>query len=364
MYDTHENGEVQYQQFPSQSSKGRVLCIKGRDNHDGAWNSYALAWPEALPQNATLLKGLTFVSYNHYNYDNIWHGLSAVVPFVAWHIKNECEVPSRWILYHWGEIRVNIGSWLRNLMEATYSETLNIEGFEGFGDDEPVCFEKAVVMRHNEGGMSREKRMEVYDLMRCKAKVYCNVSLEGGGEGRIGMTMFMRTGARSFRKESEVVRIFAGECRKVEGCRLMVAHSNNLTFCEQVQLMSSTDILVSPHGAQLTNMFLMDRNSSVMEFFPKGWLKLAGVGQFVYHWIASWSGMKHRGAWRDPDGDHCPYPDDDRRCMSIYKSSKIGTNETYFGEWAKNVLHEVKMNKIEEASKGKTTSITRGCACS
>lgn len=236
MYDTQENGEVQYQQFPSQSSKGRVLCIKGRDNHDGAWNSYALAWPEALPQNATLLKGLTFVSYNHYNYDNIWHGLSAMVPFVAWHIKNECEVPSRWILYHWGEIRVNIGNWLRNLMEATYSETLNIEGFEGFGDDEPVCFEKAVVMRHNEGGMSREKRMEVYDLMRCKARVYCNVSLEGGDEGRIGMTMFMRTGARSFRNESEVVRIFDGECRKVEGCRLMVAYSNNLTFCEQVSI--------------------------------------------------------------------------------------------------------------------------------
>ncbi|KAK1370278.1 Glycosyltransferase AER [Heracleum sosnowskyi] len=276
MYDTHVKGEVQYQQFPSSSSRGRLLCIKGHDNHEGAWNSYALAWPQALPKNATLMRGLTFISNNHYNYDNLWHGLSALVPFVAWRIKNECATPSRWILYHRGELRYKMASWLKNLMEATYSETLNIQTFEGFGDDEPLCFEKAVVIRHNEGGLSGENVMHVYDFIRCKARFHCNLSLEGNLKGRIGMTMLMRTGARSFRNESEVVRIFSGECRKVEGCQIMVAHSNNLTFCQQVQLMSLTDILISPHGAQLTNLFLMDKNSSVMEFFPKGWLKLAG----------------------------------------------------------------------------------------
>lgn len=127
--------------------------------------------------------------------------------------------------------------------------------------------------------------------------------------------------------------------------------------------MSLTDILVSPHGAQLTNMFLMDRNSSVMEFFPKGWLKLAGVGQYVYHWIASWSGMRHQGAWRDPDGDECLYPEDDRRCMSIFKSSKIGFNETYFADWVTNVLNQVKIRKLEGASNNTNSSIS-SCACS
>lgn len=125
--------------------------------------------------------------------------------------------------------------------------------------------------------------------------------------------------------------------------------------------MSSTDILVSPHGAQLTNMFLMDRNSSVMEFFPKGWLKLAGVGQYVCHWIASWSGMRHQGAWRDPDGEACPYSADDRRCMSVFKNGRIGYNETYFSEWARSVLTEVKMRKMEEASKESATF--SGCSC-
>ncbi|KAJ0099771.1 hypothetical protein Patl1_21579 [Pistacia atlantica] len=324
MYDSHEEGEVQYQQFPSKSSDDRLLCLKGRDTHDGSWNYYALAWPETLPVNATLMKGLTFVSYNHYNYDNIWHGLSAVVPFVAWHRKNGCESPTRWILYHWGELRLRMGSWLTTLMEATFNGEPVIEGFDGGDEDGVYCFEKAVVMRHNEGGMSREKRMEVYDLMRCKARMYCNMSPERRDANNIGMTLFMRTGPRSFKNESIVTGIFRKECGKVDGCKLMVAYSNNLTFCEQVKLMSMTDILVSPHGAQLTNMFLMDRNSSVMEFFPKGWLKLAGVGQYVYHWIASWSGMRHQGAWRDPDGEKCSFPKYDRRCMSIYKSGRIG----------------------------------------
>ncbi|KAK4777216.1 hypothetical protein SAY86_005904 [Trapa natans] len=371
MYDAHEDGE--YQQFPSGSSLGRVLCLKGRDNHDGSWNSYGLAWPDALPNNATYMPGLTFVSYNHYDYGNIWHGLSAVLPFVAWHQMNGCQPgPDRWVLYHWGEIRAKMGPWLTNVTQATFDRPPSIEVFDGVEDAEsaPVCFEKAVVMRHNEGGMSSQRRMEAYDLVRCKARAHCGLGPArdaGSGPGGmdIGLTVFMRTGPRSFRNETAVVGIFQRECAKVEGCRLMVAHSNNLTFCEQVKLMSLTDILVSPHGAQLTNMFLMDRNSSVMEFFPKGWLRLAGVGQYVYHWIASWSGMRHMGAWRDPDGDHCPYPDEDRRCMNIYKSGLIGYNETHFAIWARTTLAQVKARKTYEAlQKNNVVGSSSGqCTC-
>ncbi|XP_034702437.1 uncharacterized protein LOC117927134 [Vitis riparia] len=365
LYDTHVEGEVQYQQYPSAASRGRLLCIKGRDTHDGARNSYALAWTDALPRNATFLTGLTFVSYNHYDYDNIWHGLSAMVPFVAWHLRDgQCAVPARWVLYHWGELRIKMGPWVKSLMEVTFGGSMNMEEFGDSGDEGVACFEEAVVMRHNEGGMSRERRLEVYDMMRCKAREYCNVRNEGRGLAVIGLTMLMRTGARSFRNESAVVGIFQRECGKVEGCNLTVAYAHNLTFCQQVKLMSLTDIVVSAHGAQLTNLFLMDKNSSVMEFFPKGWLKLAGVGQYVFHWFASWSGMKHEGAWRDPNGDDCPYPEDDRRCMSIYKNGRIGYNDTFFEEWARNVLMKVKTRKMEEALNKNTTSVLGGCACS
>ncbi|XP_073024285.1 uncharacterized protein [Primulina eburnea] len=370
LHDTREEGEVQYQHFPSKSSRGKVLCLKGRNKHDGSWNSYALAWPEALPQNATLMKEITFVSYNHYDYSNIWHGLSALMPFVAWHINHQCTVrPRRWILYHWGELRTDMAPWLRTLLAATFNTRIYIETFDGNefdgNDTAPACLEEAVVMRHNEGGMSREKRMEVYDLMRCNSRMYCSVSSEGIPSRTIGVTMFMRNGARSFKNSSAVIRIFGKECKKVEGCRLMVAYSDNLTFCEQVKVMSSTDILISPHGAQLSNMILMDRNSSVMEFFPKGWLELAGMGQFVYHWLASWSGMKHEGAWRDSVGDRCPYPEDDRRCMSLFKNSRIGHNESYFSEWARYVLNEVKLRKTRsQGSINGTNHASNVCGCS
>ncbi|KAL2231486.1 uncharacterized protein LOC105155208 [Sesamum indicum] len=372
LYDMHEEGEVQYQQFPTDHSSGRVLCLKGRDRHDGSWNSYALAWPGALPDNATLMKGLTFVSYNHYDYHNIWHGLSAMMPFVAWHIKSQCAVPKRWILYHWGEIRTSMAPWVGTLLEATFGAPVDIETFDGIhhnesdggGDyDDATCFEEAVVMRHNEGGMSREKRMEVYDLMRCRSRMYCNVSSEGRQEKglRIGMTMLMRNGPRSFKNASAVISIFEKECRKVEGCRLMVAYPHNLTFCEQVELMSYTDIVISAHGAQLSNMILMDRNSSVMELFPKGWLELAGVGQYVHHWLASWSGMRHEGAWRDPIGDHCPFPEDDRRCMSVFKNGRIGHNESYFSEWARNVLND--QVKLKMAQNVSISPVSGLCGC-
>ncbi|KAL5705469.1 hypothetical protein ACHQM5_023767 [Ranunculus cassubicifolius] len=358
LYDKNEKGEVQHQYFPSPESQGRLLCLQGNDTHDGSWNSYALAWEEALPYNATVLKGLTFVSYSHYSWGNIWHGLSAAFPFIGWHIKSGCEKPDRWVVYYQGEIRSGISEWLTHLLDATFGGKMKFEAFTQMNG--PVCFERAVVMRHNEGGMSRERRVEGYDLLRCKARIYCNVSLMGRGADidekgvpKIALTMFMRTGARSFWNDSIVTKIFEKECLKVDGCGIKVAYTDNLSFCEQVSLMSATDILVSPHGAQLTNMFFMDKNSSVLEFFPKGWLKLAGVGQYVYHWLASWSDMKHRGAWRDPNGEPCPFPEDDIRCFSLWKGGKIGYNETYFTEWARSVLNDVKVNKMDEAAKRK-----------
>ncbi|CAN4075757.1 unnamed protein product [Withania somnifera] len=268
MYDTNEEGEVQYQRFPSNASSGKILCLKGNDTRDGAWNSYALAWPEFLPYNSTLKKGLTFISYNHYNYDNIWHGLSSMVPFVAWHIKNQCSlIPNRWILYHWGELRFKMGPWLKSLIQATFGEPPPIETFEN--NISATCFEDAVVMRHNEGGMSRQKRIEVYDLLRCKARIYCNVS--GRGMPVIGMTMLMRgnNGPRSFKNESAVIGIFDKECKKREACRFIVAYSNNLTFCE---LNHS-----SPNVAPMTVSFFLFNHSTEEAFFEST-LKFKGKG--------------------------------------------------------------------------------------
>ncbi|KAK9098050.1 hypothetical protein Syun_025095 [Stephania yunnanensis] len=360
--DTFEEGETQHIYFPSETSKGRLLCINGRNQHDGSMNSYGLAWPGSLPSTATLLPGLTFVSDTYYDHENLWHGLCAVTPFVGWHMKNQCrEKPTRWVLFHQGEVRTRTGSWVQNIMRATFEEEMKVEYFNQESNSSSsykgaYCFEKAVVMRHNEGKMGQERRLKVYNMLRCKTRQFCNMDFKDDSTSSrdkpvIRLTLLMRKGARSFKNESAVIQIFKRECERVENCKLTVAQSENLGFCDQVKLLSSTDIVATPHGAQLTNMVFMDRNSSVMEFFPKGWLKHAGVGQYVFQWLASWAGISHEGAWWDPNGESCPYPENDFRCFTeIYKNGRVGYNESYFADWARRVIDAAKAKKQAQAS--------------
>ncbi|KAJ8762555.1 hypothetical protein K2173_007994 [Erythroxylum novogranatense] len=366
--DTYEENEAEYLYFPSEASRGRILCIKGRDTHDGTKNSYALAWPETIPDSATLMEGLTFVSDTYYDYVNLWHGLCAMAPFVGWSIENECIRPSRWVLFHWGEMRFKMGSWLEHLMEANFGQ-VKVESFEG--GDGPYCFEKAVVMRHNEGKMGKQKKLQVSDLLRCKARRFCGIAngaereaeVNERGEPIIRLTLFMRRGSRSFKNATAVTDIFTRECAKVDGCHLNVVQSEELNFCDQVRVMTNTDIVASPHGAQLTNMLFMDKNSSVMEFFPKGWLELAGIGQFAHHWMADQSGVNHQGAWWEPLGEkECPTPQHDLECFSFYKDGKVGHNETHFADWAREVIGQTKIRKTGNVMVSKQSSIA-SCIC-
>uniref|UniRef100_A0A2P2JPJ7 Uncharacterized protein n=1 Tax=Rhizophora mucronata TaxID=61149 RepID=A0A2P2JPJ7_RHIMU len=74
------------------------------------------------------------------------------------------------------------------------------------------------------------------------------------------------------------------------------------------------------------------------QFFPKGWLELAGIGQYAYHWMADQFGMNYQGALPEPLGNkECLFPQQD--------------NRTHFTEWARTVLNQVKISKIESRMK-------------
>ena len=78
----------------------------------------------------------------------------------------------------------------------------------------------------------------MYDVLWCKARAYCNVG-QGAPDEMIGLTLLLRTGPRSLKNESAVVRIFDRECGKMDGCRLTVARSDYLSLCDQVGHSSS-----------------------------------------------------------------------------------------------------------------------------
>ncbi|PAN35509.1 hypothetical protein PAHAL_6G214400 [Panicum hallii] len=335
-------GEAKNLVLPSAASSGRVLCMHAPPRSDAA---YALAWRDALPRGAALRPGLTFVSEMSYDYRNLWHGLSALVPFASWHARSGCRaVPARWALFlHGAAVRTGTSGWLASLAEAATGAEMSVETFPDAADG-PACFEEAVVFRRQMEGLSRARLLGAFDFLRCKARARCGVAgaASGAGPPALRVTLLFRTGARAFRDEAAVERVFEAECARVAGCAVTAARSENLTFCDQVRLLSATDVLVTPHGAQLTNLLFMDRNSSVMEFYPLGWRQRAGGGQFVYRWMADRAGMRHEGSWWDPHGEPCPGSPD---ILSCYKNRQIGHDEAYFARWAARVFAAAKERK-------------------
>lgn len=97
--------------------------------------------------------------------------------------------------------------------------------------------------------------------------------------------------------------------------------------------MSKTDILVSVHGAQLTNIIWMSPGGRVLEMFPKGWLEMAGHGQYIYSNLAKWVGLYHDGYWRDLDHPNCSDASKEMDCMSFYKDLPVGINVTHVRPW-------------------------------
>ncbi|KAJ4763750.1 transmembrane protein [Rhynchospora pubera] len=256
-----------------------------------------------------------------------------------------------------------MGNWIKSIADLTIGK-VNIETFENI--DGPVCFEEAVVFRHNQGAIAKMRLREVYGRMKCKAREFCKVDMEKiKSDKEVRMTLLLRTVSRSFKNETTVMRIFEEECAKVENCRFMAVKSENLTFCDQVRVLSETDILATPHGAQMTNMIFMERPGSLMEFYPTGWKEMAGGGQYVFRWLADWAGMRHQGSWWDDGGSACNGTSPKLECFASFKDRQIGHDAAYFSQWANKVILEMKENKrnASVALHSVPAQATRSCQC-
>ncbi|CAM6099363.1 unnamed protein product [Calypogeia fissa] len=350
-------------EFPSELSDGRLLCLMGNNESDGSQNKYGFAWKEFLPPGATLLPGLTLVADNYWDYNNIWHAMSALTGFVSWGARNGCLVPQRVLLYHWGEHLTSMGSWIDNVLHASFGRKLEVEQLESNGIEEPfVCLERAIVNRRGLGRMSDETMNSMFDTIRCRSRKYCGLEVPEATKSQpTSVTLFLRTGARAFRNPSDVSRIIDEVCEEVGNCHVEVAYASNLSFCEQVGLMSRTDVLVTTHGAQMTNMMFMSKGASVMELIPKGWLEFAGIGQYIYTWLASWANLHYEGVWRDPEGPDCPYPPSETLpCLLFHKDLEVGHNATHLAEWTRDVLRNFRERR---ESKTVAPSNSLHCTC-
>lgn len=342
--------------FPSDRfSHDRLLCFKGNHTSDGTQNSYAFAFKEGLPIGASLVPGITLISDTYWDFNNPWHAMYNLLQFVYWRIDNGCANADNLLLFHQGEYRKEMGNWIKRVMEASGLPTsvLQMKASHGSREEEgSVCFERAVASRSGIGGMKRPLLRRMYTEARCQARRSCNVRVaDNGGDGdyemaggadgskrHVNITLMVRQGGRGFVDERAWQQVVKQRCEAALNCSWSVMYVANLTFCQQVEAMSYTDILVSAHGAQLANMIFMSPGRRVMEMFPGGWLEMAGHGQFIYRNLANWLGLHHEGYWRDPSTTPCPNPSDASACFSHYKDQPLGINRTHIDDWLEEVI--------------------------
>ena len=98
--------------------------------------------------------------------------------------------------------------------------------------------------------------------MRSAAYKHCAVSLDRATPWQITYISRCCSGARYNTNEQEV---FDG-LRSLWNRTIMVKFSG-LTFKEQLEIMSATNLLVTIHGAQLTNVIFMHPGGTVIEIF-------------------------------------------------------------------------------------------------
>lgn len=114
-----------------------------------------------------------------------------------------------------------------------------------------VCFERAVVHRRGLVGMDAKVKRELFDMVRCKVRKYCRISVKdevhrdrltnnsNNTLPAVRVTLVTRKGDRAFQNATAVAAVVQRECAMVGACRLKVVNFNGLSFCEQVRAYSA-----------------------------------------------------------------------------------------------------------------------------
>lgn len=97
------------------------------------------------------------------------------------------------------------------------------------------------------------------------------------------------------------VEFIAAHFSELFDASITVKYFEKATFQEQMEFMANTDILISPHGAQLTSLIVMPECASVLELFPVSYYL-----PWFYGSLADASAVRHYSAYagnRDPVAD-------------------------------------------------------------
>lgn len=146
------------------------------------------------------------------------------------------------------------------------------------------------------------------EILRNRTGYFYNITTEAGcqaGKEHPIIRILNRAGNRSLLN----VEILQSRLSHQTGCPVDIVYFENKTFLEQITFMMQTDILLTPHGAQLTSINFMPACGGVLEFFPPGfWYPhffgpLAASSGLTHGYIYTgvnyykewtWGGLRHR----------------------------------------------------------------------
>jgi capsular polysaccharide biosynthesis protein len=77
-----------------------------------------------------------------------------------------------------------------------------------------------------------------------------------------------------------------------------IVYFENATFTEQIQFFNNIDIVLSPHGAQLTSMVFVPSCGGVLEFFPRGYFL-----PFYFGSLARAAGLRYTALYLSENKD-------------------------------------------------------------
>ena len=73
----------------------------------------------------------------------------------------------------------------------------------------------------------------------------------------------------------------------------------SLPMCRQLEISSTTDVLIGMHGAGMTHSVFLPKHATILEMFPKNWKK-GRPWYLCYEKIASWRGLNY-DSWENFD---------------------------------------------------------------
>ena len=133
-------------------------------------------------------------------------------------------------------------------------------------------------------------------VLRDSALDYYNITAEGCKSGKVEPVIRIIDREPNSTRTIVNVKKLQKYLRKLTSHPVQIYTFENRTFKQQIEKMAQTDILVTPHGAQLSSLSFMPPCGGVFEIFPEGYYL-----PYFYGPLAATSGIRHAYVYNGAD---------------------------------------------------------------